>query len=300
MPEPKSSAFNLVPELALIEQLPPNLQKRFKKALNTMHKELAEQSTWQKVAEQSSISRYHFHRQFSDLFNETPGRYLSRVRLQIALNLLLNDVPWSVMDIAHYCGFSSSQALGKALKRELGVTAKQARKMGYESTPNETAALIAKVAHPGRVQILEAELAQSMPIELNSYPLRGVKKVVVDDPDWDTVIEIYGTKTKRMLSATPVAQLDKCWQQIETLIGYWQTDSSLYDLIIPAGRYLCAEVYLNSDAAYIAAIEALFSAAEKQQLTVDNDGFLIELVRDFEMEPNGGLTLSIQLPVCDL
>ncbi|WP_114767660.1 helix-turn-helix transcriptional regulator [Vibrio rhodolitus] len=299
MPEAKNSVFNLVPELALIDQLPPNLQKRFKQALNTMHTELVEQSTWQQVAEQSSISRYHFHRQFSELFNETPGQYLSRVRLQIALNLLLNDAPWSVMEIAHYCGFSSSQALGKALKRELGVTAKQVRKMGYESTPNETAALIAKVAHPGRADTLEAELAQSMPVELNSYPLRGVKKLMVDDPDWDAVIEIYGNKTKRFLSATPLAQLDKRWQQIETVIGSWQIDSSLYDFTIPAGRYLCAEVYLNSDAAYIAAIEALFLAAEKQQLTVDNDGFLIELMRDFEMEPNGGLTMSIQLPVTD-
>ncbi|GAK84292.1 transcriptional regulator AraC family [Vibrio ponticus] len=113
-----------------------------------MHKELAEQSTWQQVAEQSSISRYHFHRQFSELFNETPGQYLSRVRLQIALNLLLNDAPWSVMEIAHYCGFSSSQALGKALKRELGVTAKQVRKMAMNVRPMKQLLLFPRLLIP--------------------------------------------------------------------------------------------------------------------------------------------------------
>ncbi|MDD9174067.1 AraC family transcriptional regulator [Aliivibrio sp. S2TY2] len=300
MSEPMYNVFNLVPELALIDQLPPNLQKRFKQALNVMHKELAVQSTWQQVAEQSSISRYHFHRQFSELFNETPGQYLIRMRLRIALNLLLNDTPCSVMDIAHNCGFSSSQALGKALKRELGVTAKQVRKMSYESKPNETAALIAKVAHPGRENSLETELALFMPVELNYYPQRGVKKLLVDDPDWGTVLKIYGNKSRCFLGVTPVKQLNKCWQQIDTVIGNWQVDPTLYDFSIPEGKYLCAEVYLNSEAAYIAVIEALFLAAEKQQLIVDNGGFLIEVVRDFEVKPNGGLTLSIQLPVRDL
>ncbi|PAU39949.1 AraC family transcriptional regulator [Vibrio coralliilyticus] len=297
MSQQEKPAFKLVPEIALLEPLPEHLRKRFAHALKLMHDELAEHRSWEQIATESAISPYHFHRQFSELFHETPGQYLSRLRLQVAVNLLLNDEPWSVMEIAHYCGFSSSQALGKALKRELGVTAKQIRKMGYESTPRETADFIAKLAHPGAQQSIENELAKSMPTELIWYPQRGMKKIALEDPDWDSVIEIYGKKTVNLLGATPINQLEKVWDQIETFIGDWQVDEALYDFVIPEGYYLCAEVYLISDVAYSAALEALFEIVDEQKLEIDGSAFLIEMVRDIELTLTGGATFSFQIPI---
>lgn len=297
MSEQPKPAFKLVPEYALLEPLPDHMRKRFEHALTMMHQGLGEQKSWEKIAEESAISPYHFHRQFSELFNETPGQYLSRFRLQVAVNLLLNDEPWSVMDIAQYSGFSSSQALGKALKRELGVTAKQIRRMGYDSTPRETADFIAKLAHPGGQQSIETELAKSMPWEVVWYPKRGMKKIALEDPDWDAVIELYGQRSVRLLGATPINQLEQNWQEIETFIGDWQVDEALYDFTLPEGYYLCAEAYLISDVAYSAALETLFDVALGQELAVDEDAFLIEMVRDIEMSLTGGATFSFQLPI---
>lgn len=299
MPEQPKSVFKLVPEYALLNPLPEHLRKRFEHALTMMHQGLGEHKSWEQIAEESAISPYHFHRQFSELFNETPGQYLSRYRLQVAVNLLLNDEPWSVMDIAQYSGFSSSQALGKALKRELGVTAKQIRRMGYESTPRETADFIAKLAHPGDQQSIETELAQSMPWELIWYPPRGMKKIILEDPDWDAVIELYGKRSVRLLGATPINQLEQNWQQIETIIGDWQVDEALYDFVLPEGYYLCAEAYLLSDVAYSAALEALFDVAQQQKLVIDEEAFLVEMVRDIEMTPTGGATFSFQIPITE-
>ncbi|KLV05242.1 AraC family transcriptional regulator [Photobacterium aquae] len=297
MSDVEKTAFKLVPELALLDPLPEHLRKRFVNALQVMHEDLAEHKSWEQIANDSAISPYHFHRQFSELFNETPGHYLNRLRLQVAVNLLLSDGEWHVIDIAQYCGFSSSQALGKALKRELGLTAKQIRKMGHASTPRETGDFITKLAHPGVQQTIEDKLAGEMPTELIWYPQRGVKKIHLDDPDWDAVFNLYGKKSTRLLGATPIHHLDRQWQAIETCIGDWQVGKALYDFTIPEGNYLCAEVYLKSDIAYSAALDALFAIAKQQVLKIDQQGYLVEMVRDIEMTSTGGVVLSFQLPV---
>lgn len=297
MSKQEKPAFTLVPEIALLEPLPEHLQKRFVHALTLMHEELAEHKTWEQIATESAISPYHFHRQFSELFNETPGQYLLRVRLQTATNLLLNDDQRSVLDIAQSLGFSSSQALAKALKRELGLTAKEIRKMGYESTPSETIEFIAKLAHPGASESLEATLANAMPTEVVWYPQRGMKKINLAKADWDAVFELYGKKSTNLLCATPIDHLYRNWSQIETFIGDCQVNEALYDFVIPEGYYLCADVYLVSDVAYSIAIDALFNMAEKQQLEIDEQAFLVEIVREIEMTATGGATFSFQIPI---
>ncbi|WP_373944771.1 AraC family transcriptional regulator [Vibrio chagasii] len=289
--------FKLVPEIALVESLPEHLQKRFSHALNLMHEEWGERRTWEEIATESAISPYHFHRQFTELFNETPGQYLSRVRLQIAVSLLINDEPWSVIEIAQYCGFSSSQSLGKALKRELGVTAKHIREMGYNATPKETADFIQRLAHPGVQSSIEKELVKSMPTELVWYPERGMQKLKLDDPDWDTAFEMYGLKSTQLMGTTPIKQMRNKWDDIDAEIGNWQVAKERYDAIIPEGYYLCSDVYLVSDVAYSTALEALFNAVKQQGLQLDVDGYLVEVIRHIDDDDVEGVTFSFQLPV---
>ncbi len=296
MTEPQTP-FHIVPEIALLAALPEHLRKRFTHALTLMHERLDEHLSWEQVATQSAISPYHFHRQFTDLFNETPGHYLGRLRLQWAVNLLIGDSPWTITDIAQHCGFSSSQALGKALKRELGATAKQIRKMGIESTANETVALMNKLAHPGGGVTLEHELAQSMPTELIWYPQRGMKKIALGERNWDKVLDVYGERSIRLMGITPITDLDKAWEHIDTVIGDWQLDVVQYDNVIQEGYFLCCDVYVASDIGYIAAIESLFQRAEQAQLSVDVRGVLVEMIRDIDLSDTGGVTFSLQIPI---
>ncbi|WP_245688468.1 helix-turn-helix domain-containing protein [Vibrio sonorensis] len=103
-----ASPYVLVPEYALLESLPKHQQQRFAKAIDIMHYQLYDSLTWEQIAEKAAISPFHFHRQFTEIFHETPGRYLSRLRLQIAVDGLV-DSSKSVTQIAHEAGFSSSQ-----------------------------------------------------------------------------------------------------------------------------------------------------------------------------------------------
>jgi transcriptional regulator GlxA family with amidase domain len=123
-----SEATNLVPKLHLMQKLSPSWRKRFDEALALIHDE--KELTWQEVADQCAISSYHFLRIFRLVFNETPRHYKARIRLQSAVILLIDNDELSMTEIAHDEGYSSSQFLAKALKRELGYSAKEIRKMG--------------------------------------------------------------------------------------------------------------------------------------------------------------------------
>lgn len=297
MTTPSKLPFQLVPEIALLEPLPIHVKKRFTHALMLMHEDQDKLLSWEQIATQSAISSYHFHRQFTALFHETPGQYLSRIRLQIVVGLLMNDESLSITEIAQYCKFSSSQALAKALKRELGISAKQIRKMGHELTAKELGVFFQKLAHPSNTSSLEQELAQAMPSELIWFPQRGMKIIPFENPDWDVVLESHGEKSVRLMSATPIKHIHKTWYEMEVLVGDWKVNEEEYDFVVSEGYYLCSEVYLISDVAYTAAMDALFNEVDRQKLNIDADGVLLEFVRSIELTLDGGGSFSFQIPI---
>ncbi|MDK2595384.1 AraC family transcriptional regulator [Pseudoalteromonas sp. P94(2023)] len=297
MSENKPTPFILVPEYALLKSLPKNLQTRFVTALKLMHEDLASGLCWEQIATQSAISPFHFHRQFSELFKETPGQYLSRVRLQYAVHYIFSEQDYKIIDIAHECGFASSQSLGKALKNALGLTAKQIRAMGVTGTPRQTAEILAKLAHPDECGSLENKLAENLPCELVWYPQRGMKLLPNISTEWDTIFETLGERSTRIMGVTPVNQLENSWQDIKTSIGDWQVCASEHTISLPEGHYFCCDVYIVSDAGYSVALEQLFKTIESAGYQLDPNGYFVEIVRDIEMTVTGGVTFSFQVPV---
>lgn len=307
--ETQTKPFSLVPEIALLEPLEAHLRKRFEKALNLMHNGLAEELTWEQIADKSAISPYHFHRQFNQLFNQTPGQYLSRIRLQYAVYQIFLNKDEKVIDIAHKCGFSSSQALAKVIKRELGMTAKSLRQHLQTATVEETAVLLDNLAHPLLTSSedkpssesklsLEKKLAESMPVELIWYPKRGIKLVEFSNFDWDLAYDKFGNNATQLLVTAPVKHFDSSWQDIKYIVGNWQTTKEEFNYFIAEGYYLCCEVYVTSDTAYLEAINGLFKQAEKSELQVDTNGSFVEIMRNIDPSMTGGASFSFQLPVC--
>ncbi len=293
----KAIPHNLVPEIALLAPLAPHLQSRFAKALQLMHQHLHQGISWEKIAIESAISPYHFHRQFKQLFMETPGQYHSRVRLQHAVNLLLSNQLKSVTDIAHQCGFSSSQALAKVLMRQLSITAKAIQKMAKRGTPNETSQLLDKLAHPREAQSFEHQLAEDMSTELIWYTKRSYKQLKVQDSDWDYLLTHYDEQVVDLVTLTPIEQLDQPWEQIDCFVGDWRCDKNLHDQEIKEGHFLCTEVLVATPTAYLSALETLFSLAKQQELDIDYRGQLLEFV--LYADEVHGVVFSFQLPILD-
>ncbi|TMP28167.1 AraC family transcriptional regulator [Pseudoalteromonas rubra] len=297
MSENKDPAFNLVPEIALLAPLPDHMRKRFEQALLLMHEQLEEGLTWQQIAKKSAISAFHFHRQFSKLFNETPGRYLSRVRLQYAVYYLLYHNTLSVTDIAQLCGFASSQALAKALKRDLGLTAKAVRLMAQQATPAQTTVLMNKLAHPGESGSLEKQLAEALPCTRAFFDTRFFKRISTETTDWDQILDHYGEKSVGLLGITPTTELEKSWSDIHTQIGKVVGRSENYELEVAAGHYFCCRAYLLSDVAYSQVLHTLFEKAQLAGYEVDPEGHFIEWIEEVDMEQYGGITMQFQIPI---
>lgn len=289
--------FVLVPEFALIKSLEPQYQKRFEKALDLMHNNLAEKFSWEQIAAKSHISPYHFHRQFTSVFNETPGHYLSRVRLQTAVSKIMSEERQKITDIAYDCGFCSSQALAKVLQREFQMSAKSLRKFISTATPEQIRKLLSKVAHPANNASMEKNLAEQIPVEVIWYPKRGLKIVEFLEFDWGIAYDRYGERATDFLVSVQISELDKKWGKIKYKVGNWRADKKELTEFIDESYFLCCEVSLSSDAAYIEAIARLFEYAEQQSYEVDESAHLIEILRNIDPSSSGLASFSFQLPI---
>jgi AraC family transcriptional regulator len=75
----------------------------------------------QRLADCAAMSRHHFHRIFRAVFGTTVGGYVTWRRLRRACELLA-DGQAPVLEVAQAVGYESSQALAKAMRRELHTT----------------------------------------------------------------------------------------------------------------------------------------------------------------------------------
>lgn len=73
------------------------------------------------LAQCAAMSRHHFHRIFHAYFGLTVGGYLGWRRLRRACELLAAPGP-TVLEVAQSVGFTSAQALAKAMRRDLDTT----------------------------------------------------------------------------------------------------------------------------------------------------------------------------------
>jgi AraC family transcriptional regulator len=85
-----------------------------------MRAHLADDVDLDTLAGLAKVSKYHFLRQFSASTGLTPHRYLVRMRMQLASDLLLTTRQ-NVLQISTSCGYRSSGQFTAAFRRQFGV-----------------------------------------------------------------------------------------------------------------------------------------------------------------------------------
>lgn len=73
--------------------------------------------TYEQLVKVSGISKYHFHRIFKDLTKETIFQYMTRVKMEKALQYLNHRPNLSITDIAFTLGFSDAAVFSRSFKR---------------------------------------------------------------------------------------------------------------------------------------------------------------------------------------
>ena len=255
MTDPLSSLpathINLIPEYQLLESLPFIWQQRFAKALELIQQDLSVTREWQDIAEQYEVSPSHFHHKFTSVFDQTPGRYLQRLRLQLAIYYLYTEPNMSVTSIALEVGLGSSQALAKVLRRVLNTSAREIRSRACSFDESFIAHLARLTGHPAQKEVqvsLENLMADSIPFILRQHPSRYYHLRSVTSDSW---AELQKSWKKTAPSGQSLMSIVGRWQDISRpSAGHtYQTGSpspaSQSNATLPAGYYLECDILVR-------------------------------------------------------
>ncbi len=82
------------------------------------------------ISKQAFLSRFHFHRIFTQVYRHTPHQYLTRKRIDKAKDLLAENK--QVTDVCNEVGFESISSFSVLFKKEIGFAPQYYRNMAYK------------------------------------------------------------------------------------------------------------------------------------------------------------------------
>jgi AraC family transcriptional regulator len=102
------------------------LFRRLQRAREYIHSSTGEAISLEDVAKEACLSRYHLHRAFTRVFQQTPHAYLTALRLERAQTLLKRGR--SVTETCIEVGFSSMSSFSRLFRGHHGLTPSSVRK----------------------------------------------------------------------------------------------------------------------------------------------------------------------------
>ena len=99
-------------------------------ALRLLHAEPAAPWTVSSLADRTGVSRSTLAKRFADLVGEPPLTYLTRWRMTLAADLLVEREAATVAEIARAVGYSDAFGFSAAFKRVRGVSPSEFRRTG--------------------------------------------------------------------------------------------------------------------------------------------------------------------------
>jgi transcriptional regulator GlxA family with amidase domain len=119
--------FLLAASLRLMQQVQPNDHPDWlSRILAHIHEHIGQPITMEQLADLASCSRGHFHRQFHQATDEMPLHYLSRHRMERALQHL-RQTQWPIKTIAAKSGFPDPLYFSRCFRKAFGRSPNQAR-----------------------------------------------------------------------------------------------------------------------------------------------------------------------------
>ncbi|BFM17084.1 hypothetical protein R50073_32670 [Maricurvus nonylphenolicus] len=279
-----TEAFSLVPEEFLLEKVSPIWQQRFERALEIIFQHIEQPISWNQIACEAAISPHHFHRMFLAVFSETPGQYTRRLRIGLAFEKLLEDENQSITDIALSSGFSSSQALAKAMKRDIGYSPSQVRALVTEDQ-DELERLIYLLSYPQKAipENMEDQLAAAIPFEVIGFDTRYFKMEIKTNASekqlknsWEKLKQ-YPQQDLAIITAN--SELERPIYKITSSIGV-ECDKDQANTILPAADFLCCRVRISTEGGYLAAWDALYKYLLSQGLEPNDQGVTLDVIHN--------------------
>jgi AraC-like DNA-binding protein len=97
-------------------------------AMQFMHREFGRGPTLNEIAETVSLSPFHFHRRFTELFGITPKHFLLECQITAAKTFMAAGDK-NLVEIANACGFAHQSHFTSRFKQATGLTPTGWRRM---------------------------------------------------------------------------------------------------------------------------------------------------------------------------
>ncbi len=91
-------------------------------------KNLEKKLTMQALSRFSGYSEWHLFRLFRHYFDMSPMAYIRQQRMQLSVNLLQINPPFSIVDICFMAGYEDITAFNRTFKRYYAMTPTQFRR----------------------------------------------------------------------------------------------------------------------------------------------------------------------------
>jgi AraC-like DNA-binding protein len=101
-------------------------------ALRLLHADPAASWTVGALADRTGVSRATLAKRFADLVGEPPLTYLTRWRMTLAADLLVEQADTTIADVAQAVGYSEPFGFSSAFKRVRGVNPSEFRRQGAD------------------------------------------------------------------------------------------------------------------------------------------------------------------------
>jgi len=114
---------------------------RINKVIDHIEENLCEEYQLEDLAQFSHLSKFHFHRIFKLITQETPNDYINRKRIEKIASLLIHNTNESISSLSFKYGFQNLSSFSRSFKKYYGFSAshlkqKTKRQFNIESSEN--------------------------------------------------------------------------------------------------------------------------------------------------------------------
>jgi len=102
--------------------LNPYYIKRINKAIDFLEENLDRKLSLEEVANEAMFSKFHFHRIFKAVTNETLNNYIKRLKLERACRILVAGTDDSITELAYKLGYHSVTGFSRDFQEFYGVS----------------------------------------------------------------------------------------------------------------------------------------------------------------------------------
>lgn len=153
---------------------------RFQRVLAHIDTHLAEALSLEQLSAIAAFSKYHFLRQFSELFGIGVYRYIQLSRLKRATHRLAYRDGEAVIDIALESGYDSPESFSRAFKKSVGQTPSEFRRQphwaawhaAYQPIAELRTQAVHNLPHTRQVSLVEVPEIQLAVLEHRGDPAR--------------------------------------------------------------------------------------------------------------------------------